>query len=91
MLDEKIIDFMIAFEALFLRGNTSNKGLVIGTACSLLLGKTDEEREEIYDFFVKAYALRNKIVHGSQIDFTGINDTVLKLKGYLRKAILLLI
>jgi len=91
MLDEKIIDFMIAFEALFLRDNTPNHGLVIGTACSLLLGKTDEERDEIYDFFVKAYALRNKIVHGSQIDFTGTKDTVLKLKGYLRKAILLLI
>jgi hypothetical protein len=54
MLDEKIVDFVIAFEALFLRDNTPNHGLVIGTACSLLLGKTDEEREEIYDFFEEA-------------------------------------
>ncbi len=91
MPDEKIIDSMIAFEALFLRDNASNHGLVIGTACSLLMGKTDKERAEIYDFFLKTYALRNKIVHGSQIDIKGINDTVLKLEEYLRKAILLLI
>lgn len=89
MHDEKIVDFMIAFEALFLRENSPNHGLIIGTACSMLLGKTDDERKEIYDFFIKAYGLRNKIVHGSAIDYSGIGETAFKLKEYLRKSIML--
>jgi hypothetical protein len=89
MHDEKIIDFMIAFEALFLRENSTNSGRIIGTGCSVLLGRTDGEREKIYDFFMKAYKLRNKIVHGSAIDYSGIDETQFKLKEYLRKSIMM--
>jgi len=88
MHDEKIIDFMIAFEALYLREEKApNSGQTIGVGCSMLLGKNDMERREIYDFFVKTYKLRNKIVHGSAITYSGIDETVSKLKGYLRKSI----
>jgi hypothetical protein len=53
-------------------------GTAIATACSMLLGKTDIERNEIYDFLMETYRLRNKIVHGSVVDYSGINE-----KAYL--------
>jgi hypothetical protein len=92
MLDEKIIDFMIAFEALFLREEkTPSPSQTIGVGGSMLLGKNDLERKEIYDFLVETYKLRNKIVHGSAITYSGINETVSKLKGTLRKSIMALL
>jgi len=69
--EDKIIDFMIAFEALCFRGekgSSSQKGKTIAIASSMLIGKNDVEREEIRNFLSKAYELRNKIVHGSKIE-----------------------
>jgi hypothetical protein len=92
MYDEKIIDFMIAFEALFMRKKTpSNAGSILGLGCSMLLGKNEAERKEIYDFFDETYTLRDKIVHGSAIDYSDIGETALKLKEYLRKSIIALL
>ena len=91
MYDEKMLDFMIAFEALFMRKTSPNIGVVIATACSMLLGESDLERKEIYEFFVKAYKLRNKIVHGSAVDFSEIRETALRLKEHLRESILKLL
>jgi len=96
--DEQIIDFMVAFEALFLRGRAQSRiGSYIGLGCSMLLGKNDKERQEIYDFLVKAYEIRNDIVHGSEFitsiqmqvgDKTyGIQEVVVQLREYLRESI----
>jgi hypothetical protein len=64
--DEKIIDFMIAFEALFKSEKVySNIGKFIGLGCSMLLGEDEKEREDINEFLIDAYWIRNKIVHGS--------------------------
>lgn len=95
--DEKIIDFMIAFEALFLRGKTAppNTGQFIGLGCSMLLGKNDKEREKINEFLVEAYKTRNKIVHGSEFVTPikirnkqwEIEDFISELQEYLRQSI----
>jgi len=95
--DEKIIDFMIAFEALFLKGKKvpSKIGLYIGLGCSMLLGKNDKEREEINEFLVKAYNIRNRIVHGSEFitsvqinnETYKIQDFIFQLQKYLRESI----
>lgn len=96
--DEQIIDFMIAFEALFLKGRAPPKtGQYIGLGCSMLLGKNDKERQEISEFLVKAYNIRNRIVHGSefitqiqmQIDNQeyDIHDLLFQLREYLRESI----
>lgn len=95
--DDKIIDFLIGFEALFLKGKKapSRKGLYIGLGCSMLLGRNDKERQSINEFLVKAYNLRNNIVHGSkpitsiQIDNEAyeIEDIIIKLREYLRESI----
>jgi len=83
---------MIAFEALFLKGDKapSNTGQMIGLACSTLLGKNETEREEIRRFFMRAYRMRNRIVHGSEIspqERKDFPDFILQLKEYLRESI----
>ena len=69
--DDEIIDYAIALEALFFSDNKApinSAGHFIGMGCSMLLGKNREEREEVYDFLVKAFEIRNKIVHGAVVD-----------------------
>jgi len=68
--DDKIIDLAIAFESLFTDKNTSRSnvmGQFIGLGCSMLIGKNREERNEIKQFFIKAFDIRNKIVHGLEV------------------------
>ena len=85
--EDKIIDFMIAFESLFLRGRgaPTKKGQFIALGCSMLIGKNDKEREKITDFLVKAYDKRNKIVHGSGVKVKP--QLISRIEGYLREAI----
>jgi hypothetical protein len=88
-VDERIIDFMIGFESLFLKGkaSTANIGRFIGLGCSMLLGRNDTERAKINDFLVEAYAIRNKIVHGSESVTSVKEDFILQLQSYLRESI----
>ena len=46
--EDRLIDYMIAFETLFLKGKqrTYKKAEPIAIACSTLLGNDDEERED---------------------------------------------
>lgn len=99
--DEIIIDLIIAFEALLLRGKKvqSNIGQFIGLGCSMLLGKDDKERNEISEFVVKAYEIRNKIVHGAEYEIPiqmgnrkyAIHDFILQLQKYLSESMMRLI
>jgi len=93
--EDQLIDLIIAFEALFLKGEKrmSWRGQTIAIACSTLLGKNEEEREEIRSFLTKAYELRNCIVHGSEYkkpyvkkEFE-ISDFVSEIEDYLRESI----
>jgi hypothetical protein len=95
--EDKLIDLIIAFEALLLKGERGDetKGQKIANACSNLLGKNDEEREEIRFFLANAYSTRNLIVHGVKYpqpivlkaNQLWIEEFVLKLEDYLREAI----
>lgn len=95
--EDKLIDIMIAFEALLLKGKKGDewKGQKIAKACSDLLGKNDEEREEIKLVLSKAYKLRNLIVHGAEYsqpivlkdNQMWLDQFVLKMEDYLRRAI----
>ena len=95
--EDKLIDLMIAFEALFLRGMKGNEkiGQKIASACSKLLGKNNDEIEEIGYFLRKAYSLRSSVVHGNEfrqpIVLKGeefwLEEFVLRLEDYLREAI----
>lgn len=93
--EDQLVDLMIAFEALFLKGEkaTSQRGQTIAIACSTLLGKNEEEREEIRSFLTKAYAIRNCIVHGAEYkkpyvkEEFEMEDFVSTIENYLRASI----
>lgn len=97
--EDQLIDLMIAFEALFLKGEkaVSPAGHIIGIACSTLLGTNEEERGEIKRTLIEAYSIRNHIVHGSEyqrlkpIDKDAyediLPDLVSEVENYLRESI----
>jgi hypothetical protein len=95
--DDKIIDFAIAFEALFFEGEKSpgGTGQIVGMGCSMLLGNSEKERIETREFLKTAYDIRNAIVHGSEFDSPikvvgksyKLDDFVSQLREYLRKSI----
>lgn len=97
--EDRLIDLMIAFEALFLKGKKDGpKGKPIAVACSNLLGKNEEERKKIKQTLAEAYLIRNSIVHGSEypriesddkeeVYFDTLSDLVSKVEDYLRESI----
>jgi len=90
-VEDRLIDYMIAFEALFLKGEkrTTSRGKIIAIACSTLLGKNNEEREEIKNTLNMAYSMRNDIVHGGEyrkdVDPFGVVE---EISDYLRDSII---
>lgn len=97
-IEDRLIDFMIAFEALFLKGEKGGrKGNLVSIACSHLLGKDEEEREKVRSTLAEAYSVRNCIVHGSEYERTKPNDKgqywdtlpdlVSEVENYLRESI----
>jgi len=92
--EDQLIDFMIAFEALFLKGEKAvSIGQILAIACSTLLGKNYQEREEIRRFLTKAYSIRNHTVHGAEYEKPYIKkeyemfEFVPKIEDYLRESI----
>lgn len=65
---------MIAFEALFSRKEIegANPREKIANGCSDLLGRNNEEKEEIRRFLLKARSVRDLMVHGSEYKTEGI-------------------
>ena len=99
-VEDQLIDLMIAFEALFLKGEKGvpSKGKLIAVACSVLIGKSEKEREKIKETLEKAYLIRNSIVHGSEcpriksddrgeVYIDTLPDLVSQVEGYLRESI----
>jgi hypothetical protein len=76
-LEDRILDSMIGFESLFLdqKGELSYR---LGLRVALFLGKSLEERRELYDFIRQSYRLRSTIIHG--YDEERIKDVLKKLK-----------
>ena len=99
-VEDQLIDLMIAFEALFLKGEkrVPSKGKLIAVACSVLLGKNEEKRGKIKQTLAKAYSIRNSIVHGSEypriesddkgeVYIDTLPDLVSQVEDYLRESI----
>lgn len=92
--EDQLIDIIIAFEALFLKEKAkSSQGEMIAVACSVLLGKNEEERDTVRRFLREAYSIRNCIVHGSDYPKPKIDkeyemsEFVPKIEDYLRDSI----
>lgn len=92
--ENKIIDFFVAFEALYLpeKGELTYR---LSNRIAILLGKNDEEAEKIREFMVRAYRVRSKIVHGDEIrsvtvegkDMT-LRDFAQRVEQYLRESLI---
>ena len=72
---DKLIDYMIAFESLYLKDNKElSYKLSIRVAC--FLGKDKNEKEQIFKEIKKAYNIRSKMVHGRTFNI----DSPIKFK-----------
>lgn len=60
---DKLIDYMIAFEALFSEGSGDLR-YKISLRAARYLGRTPEERSKLFELFKLAYDVRSDIVHG---------------------------
>lgn len=96
--DDRLIDLCIAMEALFLGGEYQKSdlgmGQVIGLACSMLIGRENTERKDIRDTIEFGFNLRNKVVHGYEIDYNRrkrIGEILPDFEDSLRRSILRLL
>lgn len=90
-LIDKLLDYTIGLESLFLSRNDRNKRELLGERISRFLGKYKKERAQICEVVKNLYRIRNFIVHGSGLkgeDFDLLRTHVTEYGDYLRKAIL---
>jgi hypothetical protein len=79
--EDKIIDLMIAAEALFLHGTREGeKRFRLALRAARFLGEDAAKQKEIYDRFKKAYDFRSKLVHG------GSAPALRRLKGEITES-----
>lgn len=85
--EERIIDQMIAFEAIFLEaGQELQYRLALRVAC--LIGEDAKMKSSIFKDMRDAYGLRSKIVHGStSVDRRKLERILPRTEEYLRKSI----
>ena len=67
LLEDKLIDFITAFEALFLKEAEGEYSYRLALRCAYFLRKNEKERKEIFEILRGAYNARSKIVHGKPI------------------------
>lgn len=87
--EDKLLDFMVAFEAIFLKGDEQQElSYRLSLRTAYLLAENAGERKGIFDFMRRAYKARSEIVHGERATGEGKNkDFVDKVEFYLRLSI----
>ena len=95
--ENKIIDFLIAFEALYLE-EMDELSYRLSTRASMLLGEDDAEAARVKEVIVEAYRLRSKIVHGKKVPQMKVQGEIIELsefvghvEEYLRRSLRLFI
>jgi hypothetical protein len=88
--EDKLIDYMIALEALFLREGEKNElKYRLSMRTALFLEDDPMKRKAIRNNVQNAYDLRSRIVHGSsKIEYSEIRKSVDTIEDYLRKTII---
>jgi len=93
--EDKLIDWMITLEAIFLTGE-SEKAFRLRAYATIFLGQTQTEKEEIWSLMKKAYDLRGKIVHNGVFlprllkvgnAKTSRQDFMNKIEGHVRASL----
>lgn len=89
-LENKILDFFIAYEALYLQ-DTAELSYRLSLRTATVLGVTSKGKQNIFNFMRDAYILRSKIIHGKVPKIKGkkvaLTNVVPQLEEYLRKSI----
>lgn len=65
--DDRLIDLMIAAEALFLQDDGSELSYRLALRASAFLGEGPEHRRLIFNTFRELYSLRSRAVHGTRL------------------------
>lgn len=89
-LIDKLLDYVIGLESLFLL-NEKNKKQLLSERVSKLLAKNEREKSQIFRIVKKLYEIRNSIVHGSGVkaeSFDFLRTHIIEYSEYLRKSIL---
>jgi hypothetical protein len=85
--EEKLIDQMIAFEAIYL-GDDKELGYKLSLRTAYLIGKDIAQRTAIFNDMKDAYAIRGNIVHGGEkVDMAHLIEILPKTENYLRESI----
>lgn len=85
--DKRLIDHMIAFEALYLN-NVPELRYKLALRAAYLIGIDADERKTIYKRVSDAYKMRNDIVHGNHAVNPHIIEQILPdIEDYLRRSI----
>lgn len=87
--EDKLLDFMIGFEAIFLKGDEQQElSYRLSLRSAYFLSETVEERKDVFDFIRRAYKARSEIVHGERATGEGKNkEFVDKVEFYLRSSV----
>jgi len=88
---EKLLDYTIGFESLYLKKKEYGKGENLARRISFLLSENKEEKDTIFSLIKKFYEIRNDIVHASLVSSKDNNYLIKNIYNYselLRKSIL---
>lgn len=83
--ENKMIDFLIAFEALYLPESGGELTYRLSNRVAIMLGKKDAKTEKIREFMTTAYNLRSKIVHGKDVRPIKIEKMTIKIKDFAQR------
>ena len=67
-VEDKLIDYMIAAESLFLGRGKDELSYRLSMNAAAWCSSTINSKKSVFELFRKAYAARSKVVHGSQIE-----------------------
>jgi hypothetical protein len=86
-IEEKIINFVIGLECLFLESDAELEYKFSHRCAFLLHNYTDKSRYELYAFFKKIYRARSQIVHRGELKEDITYEELEELKHYLNLSI----
>ncbi len=88
-LEDKLIDFFISLEAMFLTGSEKSElRYRLAIRMAKFLGTTPENKNQIFGDIKKAYRLRSEVVHGvSVINQQEVSGLTPKIENYTRRSI----
>ena len=85
--EDRLLDFMIGLEALFLR-ETDELSLRLAQRCAIHVSEEPAQRKLIFASMRRAYAMRSKVAHGKGLRKEVLTDDIVdEVEAYLRTAL----